>query len=147
MASYLVDIKKNDALTGGDAPTLAAAGMRNILRFQLFVVLAVVVVSISYFDMVSTRAALFGGMMAVINTLLSMHHQRRAERRAGEAAEANVRIFYQCAMERLFLTLSLFALGLGLLRLEPLALLGGFISAQAVLFLDIHKESSADKRA
>lgn len=116
--------------------------MRNILIVQFFVVLAVALISISYFDMDAALSALFGGMIAVVNTLLSMRHLRRAETRACEVAEKNIRIFYQCAFERLFITMSLFALGLGLLKLGPLALIGGFISTQAVLFLNIYKVSS-----
>jgi ATP synthase protein I len=114
--------------------------MRNVLIVQIFLVLIAAALCGWFFDSSTVRAALYGGFIAMANTLLSLRHLHRAERIAGEVAEQNVRIFYQCAFERLVITLALFALGLGILKLEPLAVIGGFILGQIALFLDLQKK-------
>jgi hypothetical protein len=46
-----------------------------------------------------------------------------------------LRLLYRTALERFVLTATLFALALGVLRLEPLALLTGFIVGQTALIV------------
>lgn len=120
---------------------LAADYMRNILIFQVFMVLIAAALCGWFVDGATLGAVLFGGTIAIANTLLSMWHLVRSERLAGDDAGRNIRIFYQCGFERLTATLALFALGLGILKLGPLAVLGGFISGQTALFLDLQKKS------
>jgi len=51
------------------------------------------------------------------------------------SAAASLRLLYRTALERFVLAVALFALGLGLMRLDPLALLTGFIVGQAALIM------------
>ena len=108
--------------------------IRNILIFQALLVLACVGLSIWQFDTLVAKAALYGGLIAIINSLQLLRHLRRAERIAGDDANGNVRIFYLCAMERLVMTIALFAIGLGALKLAPLPVMSGFILGQLALF-------------
>lgn len=80
-------------------------------------------------------AAVFGGGITVLNLLLTNWHLRRAERQARADAAQNLRILYACAIQRLLATIMLFALGMGLWKLPPLALLGGFIAALTAQYL------------
>ncbi|HDP89822.1 MAG TPA: ATP synthase subunit I [Thioalkalivibrio sp.] len=88
---------------------------------------------------------LFGGSIVIVNTLLLHWHHRRAERFAGNDAGKNMRILYRAAAERFFITLALFAIGLGILGLEPLPLLLGFIGIQLAQVLDWLIESKQRK--
>ena len=80
-------------------------------------------------------AALYGGLIAVANTLLQLWHMRRAERIAKEDAERILRIVYRCAAERIFSTIVLFLIGFVKLKFNPLALLVGFLATQMTVVL------------
>ena len=51
------------------------------------------------------------------------------------SAAASLRLLYRTALERFVLAATLFALALGVLRLDPLALLTGFIVGQTALIV------------
>lgn len=108
---------------------------RNLLLIQLLI--AVVIASAA--GVLSGKpwalAALYGGLITAANTLLQLWHMRRAERIAKEDATRILRIVYRCAGERLILTMALFLAGLTSLRLDPLALLVGFLAGQAAVVL------------
>ena len=80
-------------------------------------------------------AAILGGGITVLNLLLTKWHMRRAEREARADAAQNLRILYACSIQRLIATVSLFALGMGLWKLPPLFVLGGFILALTAQYL------------
>ena len=80
-------------------------------------------------------AALFGGVIALANTLLLRWNFERAERIAGNSAEKNMRLLYRTAAQRLFLTIGLLVLALGGLKLEPLPVLVGFLAGLAALLV------------
>jgi len=104
------------------------------LIFQVLLVSICAGLSIWQFDVVVAKAVLYGGLIAIINSLQLLRHLRRAERMAGSDANQNVRIFYICATERLIMTIMLFAMGLGVLKLLPLPVMSGFILGQLALF-------------
>jgi len=89
-----------------------------------------------YSGTAGAQAALFGGVIAVINSLIQLWHLHRANKTAGCSVSRNMRILYRCAAERLVLTTALFALGLGILKLQPLPLITGFIVALGAIFLE-----------
>ena len=92
-------------------------------------------------DSAAALGVLFGGGIVIINTLLLHWHHRRAARTAGIDVGKNMRIMYRAAAERFVITLALFAIGLGILGLEPLPLLLGFIGTQMAQALDWFIES------
>lgn len=113
--------------------------MRNILILQVLFVAAGVGLSIWQFDLSVAKATLFGGLITVINSLQLLRHLHRADRVAGCDANRNIRVLYLCAMERLIMTLALFALGMGVLKLTPLAVISGFILGQLALLIGSFK--------
>lgn len=74
-------------------------------------------------------ATLLGGLIILINVLLQHRALRKAESQARANAEHNLRIMMRCAFERFVVTIALFALGMGVWKLPPLALIAGFVVA------------------
>ena len=89
-----------------------------------------------YSGIPAAQAALYGGAIAVINSLIQLWHMHRAESKAGCSVSQNMRILYRCAIERLVSTAFLFAIGLGILKLLPLPIIVGFIVAQGAIFFE-----------
>ena len=71
-------------------------------------------------------AAILGGGITVLNLLLTNWHMRRAEREARADAAQNLRILLRCSFERIVASVSLFAIGMIVLKLPPLWLIAGF---------------------
>ncbi len=105
------------------------------LRFQLVSLLGVVLLFAWLNGFGGFLAALFGGVMVIINTLLLLWHSARAERLEQQDAGQNFRIIVRCALERFVITVALFALGLGRLGLEPLPLICGFAAGQLLFII------------
>ena len=80
-------------------------------------------------------AAGFGGLIATGNLLLLEWRRNRTDSGPALSASQSIRVLYRSALERMGLVVLLFALGMGVLRLEPLALMTGFITGQAGLIL------------
>ena len=108
---------------------------RNLLLIQLLMVAVIAAAAGALSGKPWAVAALYGGLIAAANTLLQLWHMRRAERIAKEDAERILRIVYRCTGERLISTIALFLIGLVKLKLNPLALLVGFLAAQIAVVL------------
>ena len=80
-------------------------------------------------------AAVFGGVITVINLLLLYWYLHRAEREARADAARNLRILLRCAFERIVASVTLFAIGMLVLKLPPLWLIAGFVVALAGQYL------------
>jgi len=110
--------------------------MHRLLKLQ-FILIGLLVLGLAV--LVGTeafRAALFGGIIALMNTGLMILHERRAAHRADNDAQRILKYLYLCVVERLVLTLVLFVVGLVALKLMPLYLLTGFITGQLAAFLN-----------
>lgn len=77
-------------------------------------------------------AYLYGGGIAVVNTLLQRWHLYAAAKFAGADASKNLGRAYRCIAERWALTILLFAIGFVVIE-PPIMLLAGFIVAQIVV--------------
>ena len=108
---------------------------RSVLLTQLLIAAVIAVVAGAISGKPAAIAALYGGLIVASNTLLQLWHMRRAERIAKEDAERILRIVYRCAAERIFSTVVLFLIGLVALKLNPLALLVGFLAGQVAVVL------------
>jgi len=80
-------------------------------------------------------SALFGGSMAALNLVLLEWRRYQADSGRALTAGQSMWALYRSAIERFALVLALFALGMGVLRLEPLPLLIGFITGQLGLLV------------
>ena len=79
-------------------------------------------------------AAVYGGLIAVSNTVLMRWHLLQAAKTAGADAGLNLRKAYSCVAQRWVLTFALFTIGFAVLALRPLPLLIGFTGLQLMLF-------------
>ena len=109
--------------------------VRMVLSTQLVLVLLTSAVFFLVSGGFQAGSAVFGGAIALINVLLL--EWRRYQTDTGRAIDArqSLLVLYRSALERLLLAALLFALGLGALALDPLALLTGFIMGQVALLL------------
>jgi ATP synthase protein I len=109
--------------------------VRMVLSTQLVLVLLTSAVFFLVSGGFQAGSAVFGGAIALINVLLL--EWRRYQTDTGRAIDArqSLLVLYRSALERLLLVALLFALGLGALALDPLALLTGFIMGQVALLL------------
>lgn len=78
----------------------------------------------------AAEAALFGGAIALINTLLLARRTRRAAATAASNARWSTFVLFAGVLERFVFTLVAFGVGMGVLRLDPPALIVGFAVVQ-----------------
>lgn len=122
------------------------SALQRLLVLQLGLLLVMAIIGFVVGGMTTSSALVFGGGIAVINTLLQQWHARRAQRVAGNSPERNMRLLYRCAIERFIATVVLFSLGLGSLKFAPLPLLLGFVFAQLLQILRWISESGLIRR-
>ncbi|MGH8455702.1 MAG: ATP synthase subunit I [Stenotrophobium sp.] len=78
----------------------------------------------------AVEAALYGGAIALVNTLLLARRTLRAAAIADKDARWSTFSLFAGMLERFLFTLVAFGLGMGMLRLGPPALIVGFAAAQ-----------------
>ena len=118
----------------------ALKSLRNTLIFQ--VILIALGIAASFFTTLQAIAVAYGGSVSILNTLLQLWHNRRAEKLAGADAAYNMRILYRCAIERIVLSIAFLVLGLVTFKLHPLSILCGFILGHiSVLITGFRKQS------
>jgi F0F1-type ATP synthase assembly protein I len=120
------------------------------MRKRVFIVQALLIIVAMAFaiwvsGLVSAMAVLYGGAMVMINTAVQQWGHFRASRIAGTDLGRNMRIIYRTAAQRFFLSLAMFAVGIGVLKLEPKSMIAGFILLQLAQVLDWFIESRLRK--
>lgn len=104
--------------------------MRKILTIQVFLVLFVAALGAWFVDSDTGQAALYGGGIALVNTLLLGFRVQRASANAQHSANQGTFTLYIGAVERFVFTLLAFVLGMGWLKLQAVPLLAAFAIAQ-----------------
>ncbi|NQY25568.1 MAG: ATP synthase subunit I [Piscirickettsiaceae bacterium] len=109
--------------------------INQLLKKQL-VLLGIIVLTVLWWQGASEAvASLYGGSIAVINTLLQRWHLIGAATQAKSDAGMNLRKAYRCIIERWIVTVVMFVVGFAVLKFLPLPLMTGFIIIQfALLF-------------
>ena len=110
--------------------------MRRLLILQAILIGLLTVIVAVMVGPIAAKACLFGGIIALLNTGLMIMHEKRAAQRAGDDTKRIVKHLYLCAIERMIMSLVLFAIGLIALKLLPLYLFAGFIAGQLAAFLN-----------
>ncbi len=110
-------------------------GIGTALRIQLLLVGLAALVLLVLSGQIQALAVLFGGAMAALNLVLLEWRRYQADSGRALSAGQSLWALYRSAIERFALVLALFALGMGVLQLEPLPLLTGFIAGQLGLFV------------
>lgn len=75
-------------------------------------------------------AVIFGGLVALANSVLLAWRMRAAKRRVNTVVQQDLRMLYRTGMERFVLVVALLALGMGVLKLGSPALIAGFVLGQ-----------------
>lgn len=119
---------------------------RKIVAVQFLLIAAVAGVFYASQGWLAAVTVLYGVAIVALNSLLQVWQLKRADRIAGLSAERNMRYLYRCAAERFIATVALLAAGFGLLRLEPLPLLSGYIIGQVAVVYRQFLESSARRK-
>lgn len=109
------------------------SGLRRLLIAQVVLTLAAAL--LMYYWRAPTTgivlAALYGGGIALVDSLLLAWRTRRAAERAS-AGEGQLQVISLLggAVERFVFTLAAFGLGMAVLELDPVALIAGFACAE-----------------
>lgn len=104
--------------------------MRTLLIIQLVIVLLGVVVSVQYFGQDAMLPALYGGAVALANTMLLSERIKKFDELAKTSPQAGVMTLMLGVLQRFIFVLVALGVGLGALKLMPLPLLGTFMAAQ-----------------
>ncbi len=109
--------------------------MRSLLIIQAVLVLLGVVVSFFYFEESGLLAAVFGGFVAMVNTVLLSRRLVSAGEMAEENPDGGVLALYLGVVQRFFFVLVMFGVGMGIFKLLPPPMLGTFAAAQLAFML------------
>ena len=104
-----------------------------MMVIQLLLIAATAVVFFLIYGAFAAGSAVYGGAIACAGSLLLEWRRAAADRGRALDAAQSIRLLYRTALERFVLAGVLLALGFGVLRLDPLALLTGFIVGQLAL--------------
>ena len=98
----------------------------------LQVVISVVVGMLGYAlqGEAEAKAALYGGVVALIGTLLLLWRMQRSIQKTLLKAHQHLWLFYRSGLERFLVICVLPAIGMGPFKLVPLAVLVGFVAGQ-----------------
>jgi len=119
---------------------------RKIYIFQVLMVSGVAGLFGVFQAWQATVAVIYGALIVLLNHLLQVWQLKRADRIAGLNPGRNLRYLYRCAAERFTATVALLAVGIALLRLEPVPLFAGYVIAQVALVYKWFLESSVRRK-
>lgn len=120
--------------------------MRKLLIIQIFLIALVVVGFHLQQGQAVALSALFGGAIALVNTLLLAWRVRRAGQVAEENETRGVFTLYLGAIERFVFTLIGFVVGMGTLKLSPFPMLVSFAVAQIGYWVGARDNLRAESR-
>lgn len=111
-------------------------GIRRLLLYQAILVAVTSAVFLAIFDSFAAVSAGFGGCIAAVNALLLARCSRRDAQAVQRTPQQSLAAGYICVVQRFLLVALCFAFGLGVLKLEALALLTGFMIGQLVMIFN-----------
>jgi len=112
------------------AAKVMRATVRRVLVIQLLIVLGVSAVYFLFQSFYAAQSAFYGGSIALFATWLMGWRIRKATEFAAADMSRGAFVIYAGAVQRFFLTMVLMALGMGTLKLAPVAILVGYALAQ-----------------
>ena len=92
-------------------------------------------VLLGIFDLFTAASNLFGGGVAMMNAALAARCASRDAASPERTPQQSLVAMYVCVVQRFLLIALMFAIGLVVLKLNPLALLAGFIAGQFVMVI------------
>ena len=103
---------------------------RRVMTAQLIVAAVLAVTAIVMFDTHHGLSVVYGGLVDLVLALLLGRSVRRAEEVAATDPKRGMTVLYVGAVQRFFLLIAMFAVGLAALRLDALAVVTGFAAAR-----------------
>ncbi len=116
--------------------------LQRLLIVQALLILAAAAVYLATKGWPYALAALFGGGIALLNSLISAQRLRRAAEAVNDARRSMLEL-YLGAVTRFVATPALVAVGIVWLRLDPLAIIVGFAVAQLAYFMSSARSPAA----
>jgi ATP synthase protein I len=110
-------------------------GIRRLLLYQALLVAVTSAVFLVIFENFSAVSVWYGGCVAATNALLQARCLHRDARAGERTPQQSLVAVYLCVVQRFLTVALLFFLGMGVLKLEPLAVMAGFIVGQLVLVI------------
>ncbi len=110
-----------------------ARGARRQAVLQLLLLAVTSAVFFVYYGGFQAVSVWGGGVIAMTHTLLLEWRRGCADTGRALSGGESLRLLYRTALERFVLVVVLFALMIGVLRLDPPALIAGFIVGQLAL--------------
>ena len=105
------------------------------MLYQLVLVAVISAVCLVAFSLFAAASCGFGGGIAAVNALLVARCASRDARTPERTPQQSLAAVFLCVAQRFLVVTLLFAFGLGVLKLKPLALLAGFIAGQLVMVI------------
>lgn len=103
---------------------------RRVMAAQLIVAAVVAVAAVFAFDTLHGLSVVYGGLVDLVLAMLLGRSVRRAEEVAATDPKRGMTVLYVGAVQRFFLFIAMFAVGLALLRLDAPAVAVGFVAAR-----------------
>jgi len=110
-------------------------GIRRLLLWQAIGLAVASAVFLAIFEIFSAVSVWYGGGIAATNALLQARCLKRDQRAPQRSPEQSLAAAVVCMVQRFVAVALLFILGLAVLKLEPLAVVTGFIVGQIVLVI------------
>ena len=104
--------------------------LQRLLTIQASLVLVAIMATLYSLGGGAVTAALFGGAVAMANTILLSRRLSSASAMAESSPDIGVMTLYVGVIQRFIFVLAMFVVGMGLLKLNPIPLLGTFALAQ-----------------
>ncbi|MGB1309922.1 MAG: ATP synthase subunit I [Leucothrix sp.] len=104
--------------------------MQRLLIIQATLVLIAIIATIYLLSVGEASAALFGGCVAMANSILLYRKLDSAGSMAKDNPNAGMMTLYLGVIQRFLFVLGMFAVGMKLLELNPIAMVGAFGLAQ-----------------
>lgn len=111
--------------------------IRRALLVQGALVLAAATLVGAIYGQANALAVIFGGLVALANSVLLAWRMRAAKRRVNTVVQQDLRMLYRTGMERFVLVVALLALGMGVLKLGSPALIAGFVLGQLAWLIGV----------
>lgn len=118
------------------AAEILRRAVRRLVLVQVLLVVAVGVGFLTTKGVADLWAVLYGGAIALFNTLFSAYRLQRATDAATDSVKRGMIELYVGAITRFVATPTLVALGIIALALNPVGIIAGFAIAQVGYFFD-----------
>lgn len=117
--------------------------MRSLIIIQVILILVSGAAFYYYMGEATVWGSLFGGAVAIVNTLLLSWRLESAARMADDNPDGGILTLYLGVIQRFVFVLVMFGIGMGVLKLNPPAMLGTFALAQLAYMIYGSKRASS----